>query len=171
MKALFYGATLFVAMFTILGTDGSQFFEDLRAENVGPKSVSFFLSLLVLLVAVKGLLATRLTRTLYKFADLSVELTKGIYISFSGGVIGWVIGLTLNALLRNEYQNAAAGTFLLFLVLIMLGSPLTWFQFIEERMHELLNFHAGRRRHLYVLVLGYIGLIGISVWSFAQMHS
>jgi hypothetical protein len=171
MNALLCGTTLLTAAFTVFGALGAVYFENLRAENIGENSVTFFLVLLFFLVGVMGLLAHRQTSTLFKLASRLKKFVVGAYASVCGALVGWPLGLTIYSLLMGEFGNALIGTLLTTLILVVFGSPLQWARAFEENMHDFGELRFRKKRHSYIFNLSYFALIGVAMWGFVQISN
>lgn len=169
MKLLFGGSTIFTAFFALLGAAGFVNFEILRAEAIGTKSFEFFLMLLFFTAGVRGLFAHRQTPTLFEWAGRAVTTVKAIYISVSGALVGWVIGITLLVLFKGEPANVALGLILVFLMSVLTGPPLMWVQDIELQANDFLMLHIKEQRFSLVFRLICITLIVIASWGFIKL--
>ena len=171
MVKIFSGTLLFVTVFSFLGASGYTIFETLKLQAIGKESFEFFLYLLITLTGCRGLLASRETSTLFRLAGGMTKLTEGAYISISGGILGWIAGISLFAIVRANANDVALGFFLFVLMLILSGAPLAWLKEIETDAREFIEFRLRKRRFKNVFRILCLLFIFIGIWGFTQFFS
>ena len=169
MKTLFNGITVFVCIFSFLSAAGLDRFELLRAENIGINSLEFFAFLLIVFIGLRGLLASRLTPTLFKLAGDVLAVIQGIYLSFVCAIIGWGLGLVGYAIYSLNVRDTALAVILLLLAILMFGAPLLWQRVIENQALEYIEFRIYKRRFVGRFRVACISFIAIGGWGFTQI--
>lgn len=171
MKILFSGALLFVALFSFFGAAGFMKFETLKLQAIGKESLEFFMFLLIVLTGTRGLLASRQTKDLFRLAGGMAALAEAAYVSISGSFLGWIVGISLFALVDGKTKDVALGIFLFIYMFILSSAPLMWRKQIENQALEFIEFRIKRRRFKYIFRTLCLFLISLGVWGLDQLFN
>lgn len=169
MKALFGAITIFVCIFSFMSAAGFAKFETLRVQAIGKDSFELFTVLLIILIGVRGLFASRATPDLFRISGSLITAVQGIYISTSGAFIGWICGFIFFSIFSLNANNIILGILLLIYVVLLTGPLLLWRQEIEKQALEYIDFRIRERKFAIVFRSLCIAFIVIGLWGLSQI--
>ncbi|MDN7136019.1 hypothetical protein [Pseudidiomarina terrestris] len=155
---------LVVASFTILAKFGVVKFELLQEEKLARNSFVFFLYAYLLVTGF--LAASSYERRSYfrTFVKSFSGIVEAIYLSCSGSLVGWSLGLTVYVALIGEWGSLALGLVLTSYMLLYALAPIWYHEQILSQKNKMTGFIFTQPRFSQLFqILGWVFIVAALV--------